>query len=202
MIVIIDYGMGNVGSIQNMLKKTGFESVVSRDRSVIDAADKIILPGVGAFDAAMQSLQDLDLIDLLHQKAVVEKKTILGICLGMQILAASSDEGSLKGLGWIDAEVKKFKSDNLKIPHMGWNIVHDVKQSPLFANMHKPELRFYFVHSYYFDCHDKNAIIGETDYGIRFVSAVNKENIWGVQFHPEKSHKFGMQLLKNFAEIK
>jgi imidazole glycerol-phosphate synthase subunit HisH len=202
MIVIVDYGMGNVGSIQNMLKKTGFESVVSRDRDIVESAEKIILPGVGAFDAAMNTLHDLNIIELLHHKVVEQKTPMLGICLGMQLLAASSEEGEQMGLGWIDATVRKFPAEsNLKIPHMGWNVVFDVRRNKLFADMHKEELRYYFVHSYYVDCQETDAIIGETEYGVRFTSAVNKDNIWGVQFHPEKSHKFGMQLLKNFAEV-
>jgi glutamine amidotransferase len=202
MIVIIDYGLGNVGSIHNMLKKISVDSVISRDRSVIEKAEKMILPGVGAYDIAMQNLNELNLFDLLNYKVREQKTPILGICLGMQILGKTSEEGVLPGFGWIDADVKKFKlAQPFKVPHMGWNIVYDVKQSHLFQNMHQEELRYYFVHSYYFEAHDKSTIIGETDYGGRFTSAVNQNNVWGVQFHPEKSHKFGMNLLKNFSEV-
>ena len=201
MITIIDYGMGNLGSIKNMLKKIGVDSLISNRKDEIVAADKLILPGVGAFDKAMLNLKKLDLIDLLNKKVLDEKVPILGICLGMQLLAKSSAEGKEKGLGWIDGEVLKFNVDkSLKVPHMGWNRVCPKNEDTLFKNMYK-EPRFYFVHTYYFKCNNDDEVLSTTDYGGDFVSAVNKENIYGVQFHPEKSHKFGMKLFENFSQL-
>ncbi len=202
MITIVDYGMGNLGSIQNMLRKMGFESIISSDSQIILQAQKLILPGVGAFDKAMINLQNLDLIIPLNQKVLKQSTPILGICLGMQLLAENSEEGVLPGLGWIKANVKRFQSNGwpaLKIPHMGWNVVVATAKNNLFSKMPYNEMRFYFVHSYYFECQEEGIQIGSTKYGKNFTSAINKKNIWGVQFHPEKSHKFGMQLLKNFA---
>jgi len=193
--------MGNLGSIKNMLKKIGVESVITNDHSLIENASKIILPGVGAFDRAMKNLKELNIIEILNKQALINKVPILGICLGMQLLAKDSEEGNLHGLGWIDASVKKFNLDkNLKVPHMGWNIALQQKKHVLFENMYTVP-RFYFVHSYYFKCNNPEDILANTDYGGEFTSAVSKNNIMGVQFHPEKSHKFGMKLLENFAKM-
>ena len=201
MITIIDYGMGNLGSIKNMLKKIGAESQITSDREIIDKAKKIILPGVGAFDRAMKNLKELDLIDVLNQKVLTDKVPTLGICLGMQLLANGSEEGNSSGLGWIDGAVLKFDIDKtLKVPHMGWNRVNPKQENDLFENMYQ-EPRFYFVHTYYFKCNNIDDILTTTNYGGEFTSSVNKENIYGVQFHPEKSHKFGMKLLENFAKL-
>ena len=201
MITIIDYGMGNLGSIKNMLKKIGVNSLITNNKNEINSAEKLILPGVGAFDKAVSNLEKLDLLGLLNKKVLEEKVPILGICLGMQLLGNSSEEGSKKGLGWIDGDVLKFDIDKtLKVPHMGWNRVYPVKENVLFKNMYL-EPRFYFVHTYYFKCNNKEDILATTEYGGKFVSAVNKENIYGVQFHPEKSHKFGMKLLENFSQL-
>jgi glutamine amidotransferase len=203
MIVIIDYGMGNLGSIQNMLKKIGAKGIISSDISDIQKADKLILPGVGAFDNGMKNLQKLELIPILNEKVLVNKTPILGICLGMQLLGKKSEEGQLAGLGWVEAETIKFKFDdnqaNFKIPHMGWNTIQIKKESSLFKNMYE-NARFYFVHSYHLVCKNKQDVLTETNYGFDFVSSVEKNNIIGVQFHPEKSHKFGMKLFKNFVE--
>ncbi len=202
MIVIIDYGMGNAGSVVNMLKVAGAKAVVSSDFKEIEQADKLILPGVGAFDKAMANLRDLELLSVLNQKVIQQKTPILGICLGVQLFANSSEEGQLAGLGWIDAEVKKFRFEtnlsHLKIPHMGWNLIKVKKESLLLKELEK-DCRFYFVHSYHIVCNDSEDELTETFYGYGFTSSVQKDNVLGVQFHPEKSHKFGLKLLSNFV---
>lgn len=202
MITIIDYGMGNLGSIQNMLKRIGVSAKISSNFTEIQQAEKILLPGVGAFDAAIQKIDDLGLREVLIKKAIDDKVPFLGICLGMQLLTNSSEEGILQGLGLIDAETNKFKFDDhtLKIPHMGWNFVHRKNNSPLTEGFTE-EFRFYFVHSYFVKCHDPNDVVMQTEYGGRFDSIIQRGNIYGAQFHPEKSHKFGMKLLENFSKI-
>ena len=199
MIVVVDYGMGNLGSIANMIKKTGHKCVITADLEEIKNATKLILPGVGSFDNGMSNLAELGMIKVLSQKVLIEKTPILGICLGMQLMTKSSEEGTLAGLGWVDAISKKFVSDTLKIPHMGWNIIKHQKSSHLFDEL-ESEKRFYFVHSYCVSCNQKVDILTNTNYIQDFVSSFEKENIIGVQFHPEKSHKFGMSLIKNFVE--
>jgi glutamine amidotransferase len=199
MIVIIDYGMGNLGSIANMIKKVGAKSIITSDLEEIKRADKLILPGVGSFNNGMRELKELGLIDTLNTKVLEDKTPILGICLGMQLMTQSSEEGELDGLGWIEAESKRFVSKSLKVPHMGWNIIYNQKESKLFTPTDDEE-RFYFVHSYYVSCNNREDILTTTSYGHNFVSSFEKENIVGVQFHPEKSHKFGMRLFKNFVE--
>ncbi len=199
MITIIDYGMGNLGSIANMIKKVGGRSIITSDIEVVKNATKLILPGVGTFDNGMQYLKDSGLIEALNQKVLEEKVPILGICLGMQIMTNRSEEGTMVGLGWVDAEVKKFVSDELKIPHMGWNIVEHKKNSKLFDER-ESEKRFYFVHSYCVSCNSEDDILTTTPYGHDFVSSFEKDNIIGLQFHPEKSHKFGMSIMRNFVE--
>ena len=202
MIVIVDYKMGNLGSISNIIKKIGHSSVISSDIETIKNATKIILPGVGSFDKAMQNLNELNLIETLNQKALVEKVPFLGICLGMQLLTKHSEEGNVDGLGWIDAYVKKFELSDfpeLKIPHMGWNEVQIPEKHPLCDELYEKS-RFYFVHSYYADCSKPENILMKTQFGRPFDSAIHNNNIMGVQFHPEKSHKFGMKLFKNFIE--
>jgi imidazole glycerol-phosphate synthase subunit HisH len=203
MITIVDYKTGNLGSIQNILKRIGEHSVVTSDKTIISQATKIILPGVGAFDTGMRNLLELDLVDILNKKVVEEKTPVLGICLGMQLLSSGSEEGSLKGLSWINASTVRFKfEDSLeyKIPHMGWNFIKQHKASRLLDNMYT-DPRFYFVHSYFFKANDPEDILTSTTYEIEFTSSVEKGNILGVQFHPEKSHKFGMKLLKNFVDL-
>ena len=202
MIVIIDYKTGNVGSIVNMLKKVGVGGIVSSDPDDIRRADKLILPGVGAFDQGMKNLNNSGLIPVIEEQVIGKGVLVLGICLGMQLFAQRSEEGNLNGLGWIDAEVRKFdfKNQTLKVPHMNWNTTSILKQDVLLKDM--PEVsKFYFVHSYYFVCNDKNDGLLTANYGHDFIAAVRKDNIIGVQFHPEKSHKFGMKLLKNFSEL-
>lgn len=203
MIVIIDYGMGNLHSIKNMLKKIGYASVITSDKDIISKAEKIILPGIGAFDNAMTNIADLGILDLLNHKALVEKIPVLGVCLGMQLLTEKSEEGTLKGLGWIKGETKKFQLENanLKIPHMGWNVVLPTDYSTIFKGMDNEEIRFYFVHSYYVYCEKQENILAQTDYGGLFTCAVQADNIFATQYHPEKSHRFGMNLYTNFAKL-
>lgn len=203
MIVIVDYGIGNLASVQNMFKKIGVrEVVVSGDKEVISKASKIILPGVGAFDAGMNNLEQSGIIPVLNQKALVEKTPLLGICLGMQLLTLRSEEGQKKGLGWIDAETVKFNPEptlKLKVPNMGWNYIHVKRSNPLVDTESKN--RFYFVHSYYVKCFDESQSLATSNFGIDFTCMVNKENIYGAQFHPEKSLKFGMKVFENFAKL-
>jgi len=203
MIIIVDYGMGNLGAINNMLKKIGVPCKISCDPSDIKEAAKLILPGVGAFDTGMENLVDRGLADLIIQSVRVQKKPLLGICLGMQLLTDSSEEGNRKGLGLLEGKTVRFNFNSLKprpkIPHMGWNTVKILQKDPLFYGLEE-ENRFYFVHSFHVLCKNKNHVLGSTRYGYDFSAALASENVMGVQFHPEKSHKFGMKLLTNFAE--
>lgn len=196
--------MGNLGSLFNMLKKIGIPAVISSDISAIGKAEKLILPGVGAFDNGIRNLNKLGLIPILNDKVIKEQTPILGVCLGMQLLTKKSEEGKLDGLGWIEAKTVKFRfdkgQDNLKIPHMGWNTVIPKREDPFFNDMDE-NTRFYFVHSYHVVSEREENILSTTNYGYDFVSSIKKDNIIGVQFHPEKSHKYGMKLLKNFAEL-
>lgn len=200
-ITIVDYGMGNLGSIQNMFKRIGVATVVTGDVDVVSDAEKILLPGVGAFDAAMKRINDSGLREVLDRKALKDRIPVLGICLGMQLLTRGSEEGSLPGLGWISAFARKFPPvDHLKIPHMGWNIVVPSKVCALTHNLPE-QSRFYFVHSYYVRVDDPVDSLLRANYGIDFDAAIGNGNIYGAQFHPEKSHRFGIRLLKNFAEM-
>jgi len=203
MITIIDYKTGNLGSIRNMLKKIRMESVITSNPEEIESASKIILPGVGSFDQGMENLINLNIKDILNKKVLVDKIPVLGICLGMQLMTLKSEEGRLQGLGWIDADTIRFRFDDtaqFKSPHMGWNFIKQHKESRLLRNM-VPESRFYFVHSFYVRSNNPSDILTSTEYEKEFTSSYEKENIIGVQFHPEKSHKFGMALLRNFAEL-
>jgi len=204
-ITIVDYGMGNLGSILNLLKKIGAPGQVSSDPAVIAHADKLILPGVGAFDAAMERIDSSGVRPALEMRVLQDRVPVLGICLGMQLLGESSEEGQRKGLGWIPAEVLDFRGripTHLKVPHMGWNVVQPAAPSPLTAGFEAiDEPRFYFVHSYFMKCRDAGDSILRTSYGVEYDSGVQHGNIFGVQFHPEKSHRFGMHLLGNFARL-
>lgn len=201
MIGIINYGLGNLGSIQNMLKVIGEKSIISSDKNELDRCDRYILPGVGAFDAGMTKLKEMELVEYIQSKALSEKRPILGICLGMQLLGRKSEEGVLPGLGLIPFDNIRFRLDdtNLKVPHMGWDIVEFQQNHPLLNGLEKTQ-RYYFVHSFHAKCDSKENVLMTCDYGYEFAAAIVKDNIIGVQFHPEKSHDFGMALLRNFAK--
>ena len=200
MIAIIDYGLGNLGSIANMLKVIGEKSRITNQKEEIETSDGIILPGVGAFDAGMKKLEEYGMTEVIKEQAK-NGKPILGICLGMQLLGRRSEEGVLPGLSLIPFECKKFSFDNteLKIPHMGWDIV-DFKQNHPILNGLIGQQRYYFVHSYHAVCDEETSVLMECDYGYNFAAAVVKDNVIGVQFHPEKSHDFGLALLSNYVD--
>ena len=200
---IVDYGMGNLGSVKRKLDLIGERAIISGKSAELVDCDHIILPGVGHFQKAIDELQKRDLWDFLNHEILVKRKPILGICLGMQLLAAHSEEGDAPGLAWIDANVVRFRiSDHIiyKVPHIGWNHVEIRKDSKLFRNV-RLDAGFYFVHSYHMVCTDQSDILCVTGYEYSFVSAVEKENIMGVQFHPEKSHEPGDQILRNFLSL-
>lgn len=201
MIAILDYGIGNLKSVYNMFKKVGVESTITSDSSTIRNADKYLLPGVGSFDHGITSLRNAPFFDVLENEVLKNRKPIIGICLGMQLLTNSSEEGQEKGLGWIDAETLKFDltDKSLSIPHMGWNNIYPKSQDTIFRDLE--DNRFYFVHSFHVVCNSEENVLATTNYGQEFTCSINRENVYGVQFHPEKSHKYGMQLLKNFGEI-
>ena len=203
LISIIDYGMGNIGSVSNAVKLLGYDIVIYKDKKDIKNSTHIILPGVGSFYDGMRNLKKMNLIDILNEEVLDKKKPFLGLCLGMQILADDGEEGGYSaGLGWISGSVKKLQIDEtiLKIPHVGWNDVFPKKNSILFQNIQTPI--FYFVHSYHFLVTDKNCISAECEYGTKFVAAVEKGNIFGLQFHTEKSQREGLKVLENFLSIK
>lgn len=204
MITIIDYGVGNIFAFQNVFKRLDIPYRIAKCEDDLKDADKLILPGVGHFDHAMSQLNNSGMRHRLDELVKVEKKFIIGICVGMQMMARKSDEGILDGLSWIDAEVKKFDEKMInyhsKLPHMGWNDVIPKENHPLFKGLEQ-EAVFYFLHSYYFKCSNKNNIVAETHYGINFSCCVQSKNIFGIQFHPEKSHSYGERLLENFAKL-
>ena len=204
MITIVDYGAGNIKSIRNMLKKIGVSSMISSKVEDVAKADKLIIPGVGHYSYGMTKLNESGLVEELTSRVLIDKVPVLGICLGAQLLGKSSEESEMKGLDWLDMEVVKFDSSkmdsSLKIPHMGWNEIKQEKESPLLLGYEEIP-RYYFVHTYHMKPIDSSDILTKTNYGYDFTSAVEKGNIFGVQFHPEKSHKFGMQLLRNFSKI-
>jgi len=202
-IAIIDYGLGNLGSVANMLKKIGARAVVTSTPEEIRGAAGLILPGVGHFDEGMRRLRERSLREILTERVVEAKTPVLGICLGIQLLARGSEEGNEPGLGWIGADVKRFSfpaAERLSVPHMGWNEV-DIVDEGLFRGVPSTPARFYFVHSYHVVCDDPGSVAAWSTYGSRFTAAIHAGHIYGAQFHPEKSHKFGMAVLKNFAAV-
>ena len=204
MITIVDGGLSNLGSVTNMLKHIGVDCRVTSDPDEVRAADRLILPGVGAFDNGMKSLQERGLIDALNTAVLDSSTPVLGICLGMQLLTEGSDEGNRPGLGWIKGRAVKFDLGNnpqrLRIPHMGWSELNIPRPGRLFPDVEE-QSRFYFVHSYHVQCEDSQDVAGTTWHGINVTAAVERGNIFGAQFHPEKSHRFGMRVLKTFAEV-
>jgi glutamine amidotransferase len=203
MITIVDYGMGNVGSLINIFNKVGVDSHATSCPDELRKASKIVLPGVGAFDAGMRNLKTSGLMKALEERVRRDSIPLLGVCLGMQLLGRRSEEGTLEGLGWISAESKRFVTSPdipIKVPHMGWAYTLATRPTQLLSGM-PPNSRFYFVHSYHVVCDDPSDVIAEAEHGSKFCAAVNRGNIWGVQFHPEKSHSFGMQLCRNFAAV-
>lgn len=203
MIILVDYGLGNIQAFANIYKRLNIPCRIAKNADELAGAKKVILPGVGAFDWAMSRLEDSGMRACLDDLVLNKKRPVLGICVGMQMMAKCSDEGKLRGLGWIDAVVKRFDegsfSQQTKLPHMGWNDVQPAGQGSLFIGIDAP--RFYFLHSYYFAPGNAGDVLATTDYNGTYASAVMTGNIFGVQFHPEKSHHWGIRLLQNFAEI-
>ena len=204
MIGIIDYGSGNIHAIATIYKNLNIDYEIISNPEALNTIEKLILPGVGAFDATMQQLIDSGFRDKLNELVLENSVPILGVCVGLQVMGSGSEEGSMKGLGWIEGEVKKFNVEEIshkpKLPHMGWNTVCNLRKHPLFDGV-DDDFGFYFVHSYYFECkHEKNRLTTSV-YGKEFTSSIYDKHIFGMQFHPEKSHGNGVQLLKNFAEL-
>ena len=204
-VVIVDYGMGNIQSVFRKFSLFGINPIVSQDSATINSADKIVLPGVGHFGEAMKNLISLNLVDVLHENVLVRKKPTLGICLGMQLMTSFSEEGEglVKGLNWFDASVKKFQINDkqkYKVPLIGWNKIKIKKPSILMSGIENGE-EFYFVHSFYCEANDEANILNSTNHEMDFVSAIEKENIFGVQYHPEKSHQAGERLINNFIKL-
>lgn len=203
MTVIVNFGMGNLRSIQYKLQKLNITALIGSEIRDIEKADKLILPGVGHFASGMKNLHDSNLIDIIEKKVFGDKVPILGICLGMHLFTKWSEEGNVEGLGWIEAETKRFhfnsSSNELRVPHVGWNNITKKKKSPLLDGIPDGS-RFYFTHSYHVITVNNDDIIATTHYGYDFISGIQKENIYGTQFHPEKSHKEGMQIIQNFIK--
>jgi glutamine amidotransferase len=201
MILIIDYGVGNVGAVANMLRKIGARARVGAEQADLAAADKLVLPGVGHFDHGMRRLHASGLVPALNDQVLGRGKPVLGICLGMQMMTRTSEEGQHPGLGWIDAATRRLPElPAVRVPHMGWNAVQPENRATLFARDDAEE-RFYFVHSYVVRAADPAIVAASCGHGITFAAAIEKDNIFGVQFHPEKSHRFGMALMRRFADL-
>lgn len=205
MIAIVDYKIGNLGSILNMFKKINVPAEVTSDPEFILKSNGVLFPGIGRFDFAMSALQKSNLIPVLTDYVFEKQKPLLGICVGFQMLAGHSEEGDCQGLGWLNAKVKKFQfseqQKGLRVPHMGWNTVVPQRDHALFQFEDSEETRFYFAHSYYVEAANESQCLAKTDYGFSFDSALCERNVMGVQFHPEKSHRFGMRLFQNFGKI-
>jgi glutamine amidotransferase len=204
MITIIDYGLGNIRAFVNLYERLNVQTKIARFPGDLNSATKLILPGVGAFDYAMTLLNQSGMREELERQVMQDGVPVLGICVGMQILAKSSEEGVLPGLEWIDGRVRLFDASKIpfktRLPHMGWNTIKPVRENPLLDGLNE-ESRFYFLHSYYFECADETETIATAEYGLRYACAVNRKNVYGVQFHPEKSHANGIRLLHNFARL-
>lgn len=204
MIVIIDYGLGNVLAFANLYKRLNIPVRVAKTSDALNEADKLILPGVGAFDYAMERLEESGMRESIDALVLNKGVPVLGVCVGMHMIAQGSEEGKLEGLGWIPGRVRRFDtsflSQKTQLPHMGWNDVSPIHRGGLFAKL-ETEAKFYFLHSYFFDCQKPEDSLAYAEYGKKFSCAINSGNIYGVQFHPEKSHFYGTQLLKNFAEM-
>ncbi len=203
MITIIDYGVGNIYAFQNVYKRLDIPTKIAKTPQDLEGAQKLILPGVGHFDYAMSQLNNSGMRAKLDELVLEKKIPVIGICVGMQMMGNKSDEGELEGLKWIDANIRKFDETTIhqrtKLPHMGWNDVHP-SDHPLFKGLEKDAI-FYFLHSFYFECNEPKDILATSNYGISFTSAANHENVYGIQFHPEKSHRYGEELLHNFAKL-
>ena len=202
-VIIVDYGMGNLRSVQKKFNKIGVEAIITSDLIKIENAWKLVLPGVGHFANGVKNLKKFGIWDVLNEIVIFRKTPILGICLGMQLMAQYSEEGDVEGLGWFDANVVRFNVKNklkFKVPHMGWNNAEHIKQSPLLKGIPKDAM-FYFVHSYHIKCNNKEDILTSSEYEYKFTSAIQKDNIYGTQFHPEKSHDWGEQVFRNFVSL-
>ena len=203
MIAIVDHGMGNLGSVQNMLRRIGADSVRTTDPVEIARADRIVLAGIGGFDGAIERLEKLGLVDVLNERVLEARVPILGVCLGMQLMAHTSEEGEFRGLGWLNADVRRFDfgdGPRLPVPHVGWEEISVVGKSPLFDRSAE-HARFYFSHAYHLVCHDPADVAATATYGYPFAAAVHRGNILGTQFHPEKSHVFGMDVYRRFLTV-
>lgn len=204
MITIVDYGVGNINAFVNVYKRVNVPTKIAKTAADLEDAQKIILPGVGHFDHALSELIKSGMREKLDELVMEKEIPVIGICVGMQMMGNSSDEGKLAGLGWIDASIKKFDETKIKqvtrLPHMGWNDVNPIVSSPLFQGLERNAL-FYFLHSYYFECNNPSDILATSDYGGQFACAAHHQNVYGIQFHPEKSHHYGETLLHNFAKL-
>lgn len=199
-VVIVDIGLANIRSVQNMFKRVGVAALASHEVGAISRADKLVLPGVGAFDTGMSKLEESGLVSVLTERALEASVPTLGICLGMQLMTEGSEEGSLPGLGWLPGRTRRLRVEHkgLKVPHMGWNIAHPTRPDSLFHDA-PSDARYYFVHSYHVVCDEHRDVLAVTEYGGEFTSAFQRGTLYGTQFHPEKSHRFGMNVLRNFV---
>jgi glutamine amidotransferase len=203
MITIVDHGMGNLGSVQNMLRRLGADAVLTHDSQQIANSTKLILAGIGAFDTAMARLDELGIVSILNQRVLGDGIPVLGVCLGLQLMTKASEEGHRQGLGWLNAKSRAFafpSGEELPTPHMGWEVVRPTRASPLLAATDE-EQRFYFSHRYHLECHDAGDVAATAVYGYEFPAAIHRDNILGTQFHPEKSHIFGMEVYRRFLAL-